>query len=179
MPNFWQSCSNRRRLLRAFNLRRSVAAANPALIQAIVAALNANGTPAAQRILERLVAGTQNTADPQSAAEAALKALLQRRGRQTEDLLFRVIAAPEPPAATDHATVDPNKLRSVALDWVKSSASEAFRLRLANYMVAPATPQVTYHKIWDSLSEPRIENLAAQIALYQSDQLTDSARNVA
>ena len=67
-------------------------------------------------ILERLVAGTQKTADPQTAAAAALKALLQRPGQENEDLLFRVITAPEQSATTDRTAIDPNKLRSTALD---------------------------------------------------------------
>jgi len=43
-------------------------------------------------------------------------------------------------------------------------------------MTAPETPPAAYNQIWTSLSDPRVENLAAQVMLYQSDRLADGAR---
>jgi hypothetical protein len=147
--------------------------ANPALIEAVVAALAANRSAAARQILERLVAGAEKTVDPQVAAAAALDALLQRPGPKDEDLLFRLITAPEQAATTDGTAIDCKKLRSAALVWVKSSASEAFRLRLANFMTAAKMPAAVYDQIWAALSEARVENLAAQLTLYRGDRLAD------
>ncbi len=145
---------------------------SPALIDAVVAALLANGTATARQILERLVAGTQETIDPQLAAAAALKALLQHAGQNNEDLVFRVITSPEPPAKTGRSAIDRDKLRSMSLEWVKASASEALRLRLANSMIAARTPPAVCKQIWTTLSDARVENLAAQIVLYRSGRLS-------
>jgi hypothetical protein len=152
------------------------APATPPLIEAVVAALMSNGTATAQEILGRLVAGTQETVEPELAAAAALKALMQRPGKAKEDLLFSVITFPEQTVATDRKAVDRSKLRAVALQWVKASASEAFRLRLANAMIAADTPPAAYEQIWGALSDARVENLAAQIAIYRSDRVPDRGK---
>jgi len=149
---------------------------SPALIETVIAALMSNGTATAREILGRLVAGTQETIEPELAATAALKALLQRPGKANEDLLFSVVTFPEQTAATDRKAIDRSKLRAVALEWVKESASEAFRLRLANAMIAADTPPAAFEQIWGALSDARIENLAAQITIYRSDRLPDRVK---
>ena len=108
-------------------------AANPALVNAVVAALAANGTTTARRILAGLVTGTQATIHPQGAATAALKALLQDARRSDEELVFDIITSscPDPPVNAEPAAIDRDKLRATALVWVKASASESLRLRLA------------------------------------------------
>jgi hypothetical protein len=157
-------------------------ATNPALTEAVVAALAANGTATARQILERLVAGTQPTADPQVASMAALKALLCCADQGSEDLVFRVVTAsetePTAAAAADRAAIDQGKLRAAALEWVKASASGQFRLRLANYMTATETPQTIFEQIWASLRDARFENVAAQVVLYRSERLADSSKQL-
>ena len=137
--------------------------------------MSANGSATAQEILRRLVAGTQETVEPELAAEAALKSLTQRGGRAREDLLFSVITFPEQTAAANRKAIDHGKLRAIALAWVRESASEAFRLRLANSMMAADTPAVACEQIWTALGEARVENLAAQVAMYRSGRLADGA----
>ncbi len=150
-------------------------AANPALVNAVVAALAANGTTTARRILAGLVTGTQATIDPQGAATAALKALLQDARRSDEELVFDIITSscPDPPVNAEPAAIDRDKLRATALVWVKASASESLRLRLAKYTIAPATPSVISKQLLTLLSEARVENLAAQIVLYRSGRLSN------
>ena len=156
-------------------LRRHAPAPSPKLTEAIVAALAANGTPLAAETLERLAAGRLKTADNQTAAAAALKALAGRPGPAGEDLLFRVATASPPAATADRPTIDPQRLRATALELVKSSGSEALRGRLARHAVEPQTPQALCDELWDCLKAPRAENLAAQIIFYRSDRLEEKA----
>jgi len=144
---------------------------NPKFVEAAIAALAVNGTPAARRTLERLVAGTLPVANPQSAATAALKALLARNCPENEDLLLRVITAPERPTKGEGTEIDPQKLRHLAIALLETTASEALRVRLAKAMIAPETSAALYEQLWACLREARPENLAAQAVLYQSGRL--------
>jgi hypothetical protein len=144
--------------------------------EAIVAALGVNGTPHARECLERLVAGTLKTADNQAAATAALKALLSQPRPENEDLFFRVLTAPQQPATADRAAPDPQILQQTAVSMINSAASESFRVRLANCMASTDLPSAVYEKLWALLAEPRSENLAAQVVLYESDQPDESQR---
>jgi hypothetical protein len=151
---------------------------NMRLVEALVAALAANRTPAARQTVERLVMATAKPAANRAVAVAVLKALCARSGPENEDLLFRVITAPEQRESAAGKASEPEKLRAAALGLAKSSASEAFRLRLAGYMAAPETPQTLCDQIWGCLNEPRAENLPAQIVLYQSDRLDEKAQEL-
>lgn len=149
---------------------------NPGFTEAVVAALAANGAPVARQTLERLVAGTLKTAHPQVAANAALKALLARDCPENDDLLFRVITAPDRPARGGQAEIDPQKLRPTAIALMDATASETLRVRLAKEMTAPEISAALYDRLWTCLRETRPENLAAQIVLYQSNRLDQTAQ---
>ncbi len=148
------------------------------LVEAIVAALAVNGTPLAWQTIEQLAAGNLKTSDNPAAAPAALKALLGRPGQESEDSLLRVVALAGQPPPIDGSRTDLKGQRSTLLALMKSSASASLRLRLANYMIAPETPQSWYDQLWACLQEPRPENLAAQSALYQSNRPDDAAKRL-
>lgn len=152
----------------------AVAARTPVgpLVETVVAALAANRTATARQILERLVAGTQKSVDPQLAARESLKSLLQHAGPNTEELLYRIITA----APTNAAPAGPDNLRKMAIDWIKSSASESLRLRLANSMTVAEVTPAAYDELWAALSDARVENMAAQTALYRSGRPADQVR---
>jgi hypothetical protein len=144
--------------------------------EAIVAALAANGTPLAGRTLERLAIGALETVDKQVAAAAALKGLAARQGQAGEDILFRVVIAPQPGDPARRIAGNAVALRATALELVKSLASESLRLRLARHAAEAETPQATCDELWECLKEPRTENVAAQIVFYRSNRLNDKAR---
>ena len=150
-------------------------APNPKLAEAIVAALAANGTPLATKSLERLVTGELETADKQVAAVAALKALAGRPGREGEDAIFRAATASRPADSANRTGSASPKLRSSTMELIKSTASDALRVRLARHATQPQTPQELFDELWDCLKEPRAENLAAQIIFYQSSHLKEKA----
>ncbi len=147
------------------------------LLEAIVATLAATDTPLARQTLERLVAGTLRTTHPQVAATAALKALLTRACPGNDDLLFRVITAPDRPFKGDRTEIDPQKLQHMAIALMDVTASESFRVRLAKEMVAPGTSVAVYDRLWTCLREARPETLAAQIVLYESNRLDQKAQD--
>jgi len=154
---------------------RRAPAPNPRLTAAIVAALAANGTPLATKTLERLAAGELETADKQVAAAAALKALASRPGREGEDTIFRAATAPRPTGSANRTGSASPELRSTTMQLIKSTASEALRVRLARHATELQTPQTLFDELWDCLKEPRAENLAAQIIFYQSNRLKEKA----
>ena len=156
---------------------RPAATTNPKLSEAVVAALVANGTPRARQILEGLVEGTPKTANASLVAMAAMKTLYARPGQESEDLLVRVITAQNYNGTDDPAANDAVKLRSAAMGLVRLTASESLAIRLAKCMLAPETSKTLYDQLWVVLKEPRPENLAAQIILYQSDRLDQATHD--
>ncbi len=148
------------------------------LIEAIVAALVVNGTPLAWQTIDQLASGTLRTSDNRAAAAAALRMLLSRPGQENEESLLRVVALAGQTQPVDRAPADLKGQHTILLDLLKSSASASLRQRLANYMIAPETPQNWYEQLWTCLQDPRPENLAAQSVLYRSDRLDPAARRL-
>jgi hypothetical protein len=149
---------------------------NPKLTQAIVAALIANGTPIARQTLAKIADGSLCTDGGLSAATAALKAVAVFSCRESEDLLFRIVTAPKLDSATVRPEIDPEKLRATALFLAESSASEAFRVRLAEYAAKPDALQPIRDQLWSCLSKPSMENLSAQKIWYQNGQSDEKTR---
>lgn len=145
--------------------------ANDKLIQPIVAAIAANGSAKAKQTLAGIVDGSIKTANPEAVASVALKVLLSAPGMADEDLLIRVATAPDDPANDTSTASDRANLRKTAIATINTTASEALRLRLAEAVLAPETPQVVHDQLWACLTTPRPENLAAQVLLYQSNRL--------
>jgi hypothetical protein len=145
-------------------------AKTPKFTEAIIAALVVNGTPRARQILESIADGTLKTADKQTAAILALKALAAHSCPETEDLLFRIITAPEGTAADDPPANKSANLRGAAMEMVRAGASELLSVRLAKWMLATETSKALRDQLWACLKEPRPQNLAAQIMLYRSDR---------
>ncbi len=152
--------------------------ASTSIVQAIVAALAVNGTPLARQTIDQLAVGNLNTSDNRAAAAAALKILLSRPGQESEESLLRVVALAGQPPPADR---DPAKWKgqhATLLDLLRSSAPAPLRLRLANYMIAPETPQAWYDQLWTCLQDPRPENLAAQSVLYRNERPEPATKQV-
>ena len=142
------------------------------LIQTIVNALAVNNTSHAHHTLKQLMTGTLKTSAPQTAALAALKALLERPNPKNEELLLRILTAASPESDEDRQAIDWGQLRQAALEPVRVAASESFRTRLAKGMLGSELSQEAFDGLWTCLKESKLENLPAQIILYQSGRLT-------
>lgn len=139
------------------------------LTKAIVEALVANRTATAKQAIERILEHSINTND-QLAAAAVFKTLLGHPNVENEELLVRLLTTTNG-QDLDSATVGVrDKVRSATISIIASSASESFRIRLAKAMIAPETPQSAYDQLWDCLKQPRPENSAAQMVIFQSDR---------
>jgi hypothetical protein len=149
---------------------RSSAPNHSNFTEAAIAALVANGTPRARQILENIAEETLRTADKPAAAIVALKALAAYPGPETEDLLLHLVTAKEPTLADGPAARNPATLQNTAVELIRTRASESLSLRLAKWMLASDTSKASRDLLWSCLKEPRPENLAAQIMLYQSDR---------
>ncbi len=148
------------------------------LMEAIVAALAVNGTPLAWQTIDQLASENLKTSDNQAAAAAALKTLLSRPSQDNEDSLLRAVALAGQPRPAGRDSADVKKQHDILVDLLKSSASTSLRLRLANYMIVPETPQTWYDQLWTFLQDPRPENLAAQNVLYRSDRPDAAAKRL-
>jgi hypothetical protein len=144
--------------------------------QAAIAALGVNGTPRARQILEAIVAGAFTAADKQ-ARLAALKTLTADRGPEIDDLLLRLVTAPERAEMDQRAAKDSESIRLAALELIRARSSESLSLRLAKAMLAAEMPKTFRDQLWSCLREPRAENVAAQIMLYQSDRPDPATRS--
>ena len=142
---------------------------NSQLAEAIVSALAANRTARARRTLEEIVSGDLRTLEAQAAAEAALRAIAMQPDSEGNDILMRVITAKQVVAAN----VNAETLQAVAVELV-ANATETVRMHVAECMNSGDIPQPVHDRLWAHLKEPRPENVAAQITLYQNEQ-TDQA----
>lgn len=148
------------------------------LTEAVVAALVANGTPKAKQTLERIANESLRTANDQAATPAVLKALLSQPGAANEDLLLQILTMPDESTSEGPTATMREDMRGKAIAMVASTASEAFRARLASAMIASETSQADYDQLWTCLKQPKPENLAAQIVIYQSDRPDAKSREL-
>jgi hypothetical protein len=141
----------------------------PKLAEAVVAALAANATPRARKILTSIADGTLKTAGQSEAAIAALKALAAHPDQEMEDLLFHIVTAQGGPA-DDPAARDSAKLKSTAIGLIHAGASESLLVRLAKWMLGADISNALRDQLLACLKEPRLETLAAQVILYQNNR---------
>ena len=193
-------------------------------ITAIVYALGANGSDPARQTLEKLLAGTFETDDNRTATEAALESLVDNPRPENEEILFRVLTAPEkiraprkkkeqpadekaqqPPAeeavgpsrrgqtgssrygrtgarrsgqtpSPGEERMTAGELQEMALSLIEPIASDAFRLKLAKYLVAREVPRPKRALLGNFLLESQAENVPAQVVFYLSDLLNNQMK---
>ena len=146
------------------------------MIEAIVAALMSNGTATAQQILAQLVAGTQETVDPDLSATAASRRCCSALGKPTKTCCsassrFRTDRHrnPQSDRSKQAASGGVGMGQGVGIRSVSASAGE--------FADRADTPPAAYDQIWTALSEAHVENLPAQIAMYRSDRLPDRRKS--
>lgn len=144
--------------------------ANTDLIKAVIEALGVNGSAAARKTLEEMVAGTCPTEDDKTAAEAALAALVDHPCPENEAILFRVLTAAEQLRPPGRGEVTADDLCKKAFSLIEPVATERFRLKLAYHLLAPTTPQEDHDLLDTFIQELHPDNVAAQMVLYQSQE---------
>ncbi len=142
-------------------------------IETLVAAfgdLSGGGSAKARGFLEQLLAGTLLTDDDKVALETALNALVDSQTAENEEILFRAMTAAEQfrPAGQEGLTAA--ELRELALEAVEADASEAFRIKLAQFLIAPTTAATLKTTIGPFLETKHPDNLAAQLIFYQDEK---------
>jgi hypothetical protein len=148
----------------------------PTQIPALVRLLGDNGTPAARRVLGRLITGRLKTDDDKLASEAALGVLADHPCKENDDMLFRVVTAAEELCPVDDGRTSPQTIRQAALAAVKQSASVRLRVELARFISDASVPRKTAELIAGPLKGPERVNLEAQAILYQSELLESADR---
>ena len=144
---------------------------DPKLIQAIVAALEANGSGRAREILEQILAGSIPSDDDKTAVEATLKALAENPCPENEAILLRALTEAEKLRPLAEGDVMAEDLRKMALAVVESAASERLRAELAKYVIKPTTAVTRRVALGKFLEEDHPANVAAQLVIYQSEDM--------
>lgn len=150
--------------------------ADPALVEAVAAALGTNGTPTARQTLGRLITGRLKTGDQRGAAQAALKSLIEHPSVEHEEMLFRVLTAAEQlrPPGQDELSAD--ELLRLALELLEQKATPQFRKRLAQHFVEAPRSCPVPEPLLRFLAAPVAANLDAQAMLYQSTRIDRTLR---
>jgi hypothetical protein len=149
-----------------------------ALIEAIVAALGANGTEPAKRALVELITGQLETEDDRTAAVAAVRALAENAGPAEEEVLFRLLTAPEKLPPAGRGDIGPDELRNETLAVLKTRASSELRVRVARTIVDPATPPELRKLLGQLTAQMHPANLEAQLVLLQSELIDAKQKSV-
>lgn len=153
---------------RRSRLRRGLGSRQSPAIEAIVAALAANGTAKARQTLEGLLVGTVSTENSQG-AQAALKALVEHPSPEHEEIVLRVLTAAQTETGREG-------LRQQAVALLKTSASSRFRVRLAEHLAGPAVSADLRAMLEPIIQEPTPVNFEARVVLYASPQTGDEMR---
>jgi len=140
------------------------------LIELTVAALGANGTELAGRTLRRLIVGEFETEDDRTAALASVQALVENPCPEHEEILFQILTAPEEIRAPGRGDVAPERLRKLAFELLRSVATSRFRLRVAQWMVDPATPPESRDELGELADRLHPEGLEANVFLLLHDR---------
>jgi hypothetical protein len=143
------------------------------LIEAIINALGKNGSQPARQTLTQILSGKIATEDDSKAVDAVLKTLVQMPSAENEDILVKVIISPEEfRPTTAQGGIQPETMRSSAMDLVKLNPSESLTIKLADNLVQNwqkfkfVTDPIVEYLLLDNPT-----NLNAQIHLYQSEDL--------
>jgi len=147
--------------------------ANTDLLKALIDALGANGTDQARGFLEQILAGTLPNDDDKTAVDAALATLAQNACPENEAILLRALTAAEQLREAGRGEITAEELRTKTLKLVESSASPRFRAELAEYLLAPNTPQTLQPLVGKFLEAEDPANLDAQLVFYKDEKWTD------
>jgi len=137
------------------------------LIEAIVTALVANGTPEAREFLEQILAGTLPSDDDKTAVDSAVKALAANPLPENEGILFRAMTEPEKFRPERGTGVSDRDLYTKVRAEVEPVASGQFRVELAKFLCDPAVAPDKRRLLSPLVEAQAPENIAAQFVFYE------------
>lgn len=155
---------------------RSRTPLRPEPVRALVGALGANNTPEARRALEEILVGRLATDQAQTAREAAIQALGLAPPTEREEILFRALLEGTAGTAPSGGRQRAGDLSALVLDHAPPDTSERIRVRLARHLAGLPAADPAHARLWGLLEEPRLDNLAAQIALYREHRTPPATR---
>lgn len=145
------------------------------LYQVACQALATNGTSRARQILLDLLFQRLPVSDARAAAEETLKALADCNADWTRKVL--VDLAFSGGATAGAAGSASEQLRQQLFTLVRSGGSRELREYMARTAIEQSnSDQAAYRSVVATLSEPKWENLPAQVLLYRSARLDDTQR---
>jgi hypothetical protein len=144
------------------------------LTEATIDALGKNGSQAARQILVQILNGKFVTDNDQMAVDAVLQTLVQTPSPENDDILIKILVAPaETHTSSMRGASQPTDLRAKVLEKVKQNASENLCIKLAENLVQRGM-EANDPKL-EFLLQDNPANLAGQLVLYQSEDLSPEA----
>jgi len=142
--------------------------------QQIIETLALIGTDNSFDTLSKILAGTLNTGlDQRKAPDAALKALLTMDDNKVQGFVYTAITAPDQLRTNDDGSFPPEELQKRVLRELPTVATHELRTKLGEYAAQAGPQDAAFQDLWRTLSEPRADNLRAQLLLYLSPQLEE------
>lgn len=142
--------------------------------QKIIETLGLVGTDKAIGTLSQAIAGTLDTGlDSRRGAEAALKSLIEIRNDGVQEFMYTAITAPAELRTADDGSFPPEEIQKLVLRQLPTHASHELRTKLGQYAAQAGPQDPASQDLWRTLSEPRADNLQAQLLLYLSPQLEE------
>jgi len=147
----------------------------PGFMEAVIYALGKNGSQAARQTLIQVLSGKFATEDDRTAVEMVLRTLTQIPSAENDEILLKVLVSPESIRSDSaEATIRSSELRTRAFEYVRLSTSENLRIKLAENLAQKGLE--SNDPLLEMLLEENPLNLGAQLALYQSEDITNDIR---
>jgi hypothetical protein len=150
--------------------------ASPQVIETLVLALAENGSDLAKKTLKDILAGEFAVDEDRAAVDAVMKSMTIHPSEENDDLLILLLTKPEslrktgtPSSTGAQPLMTASELRTKAQEAVKS-ASENLRIKLADQFVKSNLD--SNDPAVQLLLQEDPANLRAQLAIYQSEDLT-------
>jgi hypothetical protein len=140
------------------------------IIDSAIDALAQNQTFAAASALGQLIAGRMETEDNFLVATTALDRLVRYPSALHDDMLFRILTAPEQIRAKEDAELTAATLQQQALVLAGPSASPGLRTRLAQHLSTADASLSTYEALERFVSMPSPDNLEAHVVMFTTQR---------
>ena len=150
----------------------------PPVLTVVVRILASNPTAAARRILAEVLSGALGIPNDQVAVQATLDAFAAFPSDENDGALLAAATQPEKVRPTARGQVSPDMLQQLALRTIERDGKNGLRLRIAKQLTAPACPAALAQVLTPLLQQERLENLEAQVALFEGTHLEPKVQAV-
>ncbi len=145
----------------------------PGLSLAIVESLGVNGGEEARQILKRILLGKQpSEIDDRQLTIASLRTLVDHFDPENQRVVLAVLSVPGAIRPPGRGPLTAEQLQDECLKLVRPIATDEFRLQMARRLSQSGSSPNSRRKLLDALLDSDPRNLAAQVELYVSGQLT-------